>query len=211
MNRITVLTAPVLGALAACLAAAPALAQPYTLDKVEINGLQSADPSALRAQLKDQPGAKVTTSDIIGDQDQLEKLLEAQHIGGAIKTSLRNKHNGHVDVIFDVADKGVVKPVVTTVAPKLKQEIFIGNAKLTNDDLQAASGLKPGDELSNEKIQAAQLAIQAAYKKANVGCEIAGAVSQNGGDTTITWTIKETKVKKKRKNTEDPGQSYDPG
>jgi hypothetical protein len=36
-------------------------------------------------------------------------------------------------------------------------------------------------------------------------------VSQNGGDTTITWTIKETKVKKKRKNTEDPGQSYDPG
>jgi outer membrane protein assembly factor BamA len=196
--------------LAAICAAGPAFAQTtYILDKIEINGLKSADPNALRAQLKDQPGARVATSDILGDQDQLEKALEAVHVTGAIKTSLRNKGNGHVDVIFDVADNGIVAPTVTTTAPKLKQEVFVGNVKLATDDLQAASGLKPGDELSDDKIKAAQLAIQAAYKKADVGCTISGAVSQNGADTTVTWTIVETKAKKKKRNTEDDGMKLD--
>jgi outer membrane protein assembly factor BamA len=204
MSRITFFTA-----LAAALAAGPAMAQTYVLDKIEINGLKSADPNALRAQLKDKPGARVATSDILVDQDQLEKALEAIHVTGAIKTSLRNKNNGHIDVIFDVADNGIQAPVVTTVAPKLKQEVFVGNVKLATADLQAASGLKPGDELSDQKIKDTQLAIQAAYKKADVGCEISGAVAQSPEGATITWTIKEVKPKKKKRNTEDDGLKLD--
>jgi outer membrane protein assembly factor BamA len=205
MNRISALTL-----LAATLAAGPAFAQTYTLDKIEINGLKSASPAALRAQLKDQAGAKVTTDDILADQDQLEKALEAQHITGAIKTSLRNKQNGHVDVIFDVADNGVVAPVVTTVAPKLKTQVFVGNAKISTDDLLAASGLTPGEELSMDKITAAQNAIGDIYKKRDVGVSIQESNAQSpDGTVQVTWTITETKAKKKKRNTEDEGLQTD--
>ena len=207
MNRIGALTL-----LTAALTAGPALVAPalatstYTLDKVQIRGLKSADPAAIAAQLKDQPGAKVTTDDILGDQDQLEKLLEGQHITGAIKTSLVNKNNGHVNVIFDVNDTGVAAPVTTTVAPKLKTQVFVGNAKISTDDLQAASGLKPGEELSDAKIEAARTAIGDIYKKRDVGVTMQGKTAQSpDGTVEITWTITETKAKKKKKNTEDEG------
>jgi outer membrane protein assembly factor BamA len=202
MNRIGALTL-----LATAIAAGPALADSsYTLDKINIRGLKSANPAAIAAQLKDQPGAKVTTDDILGDQDQLEKLLEGQHITGAIKTSLLNKHNGHVEIIFDVDDQGVAKPVTTMVAPKLKTQVFVGNARISADDLQAASGLTPGEDLSTDKIVAAQNAIGAVYKKRDIGVSIQESnVQAADGTVQITWTITETKAKKKKKNTEDEG------
>jgi outer membrane protein assembly factor BamA len=202
MNRIGAFTL-----LAAALTACPALADTtHTLDKINIRGLKSADPAAIAAQLKDQPGAKVTKDDILGDQDQLEKVLEAQHITGAIKTSLLTKGNGHVEIIFDVDDQGVAKPVTTMVAPKLKTQVFVGNAKISSDDLLAASGLTPGEDLSTDKIVAAQAAIGAVYKKRDIGVSIQESNAQSpDGTVQITWTITEVKAKKKKKNTEDEG------
>jgi outer membrane protein assembly factor BamA len=206
-------------ALCFALVMAAALAAPhdahagptYTLDKVEINGVKSVPADELRAGLKDQPGARVTTNDLLADQDALTKELEADHVVGGIKTSLRNKNNGHIDLIFDVDDQGVQQPKVTTVAPKLGTETFVGNKKLATDDLIAASGLQPGDELSDARIQAAQVAIGAAYKKAKIGVQLAGAVKQNGAKADLTWTITEQKAAKKKSNAEDlGGQSLDP-
>jgi hypothetical protein len=34
-------------------------------------------------------------------------------------------------------------------------------------------------------------------------------VSQSGADTVVTWTIVETKAKKKKRNTEDDGMKLD--
>jgi outer membrane protein assembly factor BamA len=189
------------------LAAAPHAhaAATYTLDKVEINGVKSVPADQLRAGLKDQPGARVSTNDLLADQDALTKELEASHVVGAVKTSLRNKNNGHIDLIFDVDDQGVQAPKVTTVAPKLGTEIFVGNKKMATDDLVAASGLQPGEELSDAKIQAARDAIGAAYKKANIGVQLAGAVKQDGAKVDLTWTITEQKGAKKKKSTVDEG------
>jgi outer membrane protein assembly factor BamA len=194
-------------ATATGLAAAPAAlaATTYTLDKIEINGVKSVPADQLRAGLKDQPGARVSTNDLLADQDALTKELETDHVVGGVKTSLRNKNNGHIDLIFDVDDQGIQTPKVTTVAPKLGTETFVGNVKLSNDDLTAAAGLQPGDELSDAKIQAARDAIGAAYKKANVGVQLAGAVKQDGAKVDLIWTITEQKGKKKKRNTEDPG------
>ena len=65
------------------------------------------------------------------------------------------------------------------------------------------------DELSDARIQAAQAAIMAAYKKANVGVTVAGNISQDRDKAIaeIAWTIVEQKVapKKKKKNTDDEG------
>jgi outer membrane protein assembly factor BamA len=85
--------------------------------------------------------------------------------------------------------------------------VFTGNNALTADELAAASGLKPGDELSNDKIKAAQQAIVDAYKasKKPVNVTITGAVNQKGATVELVWTVVETKGKKKPKNTEDEG------
>lgn len=191
---------------AALLAAAPAAhATSYILDKVEINGVKSVPADQLVAGLKDHAGDKVTTDDLIADQDALEKELEAAHVVGGIQTAMRNKNNGHIDLIFNVNDQGVQAPKTVTVAPKLGTQTFVGNSAVSADDLAAATGLKAGDELSDAKIQAAEAAILAAYKKVKtVGATISGSVKQNGAAADITWTIVEKKTKKK-KNTEDEG------
>lgn len=200
---------PMLILAGTAIAAAPGAqaATTYKLDKIEINGVKSVPQDQLLAGLKDHPGAIVATSDLMADQDALTKELEAAHVVGGVKTSLRNKNNGHIDLIFDVDDQGVQAPKVVTVAPKLGQQIFVGNTTIPADDLAAATGLKPGDELSDAKIQAAEADILAEYKKHSktVGAQISGSVKQNGDKADVTWTIVENKGKKKRKNTEDPG------
>ncbi len=192
---------------AAGLAALPSAraATTYKLDHIIINGVKSVPTPPLVAGLKDHPGDTVATSDLMADQDALTKELEAAHITGGVKTSLRNYNNGHIDLIFDVDDQGVQAPTVVHVAPKLGNQIFVGNKKMTTDVLVAATGLKPGDELSDAKIQAAQAAIGDIYKKANIGVQLSGSVAQNGTSADITWTITETKAAKKKRNTEDPG------
>ena len=107
-------------------------------------------------------------------------------------------------------DQGVQAPVVTNVAPKLDAEIFDGNVVLSTDTLAAASGLKPGDDLSNEKIAAAEQAIKAAYdaSKQPVSALI---TNENkpvaGGKYDVIWHITETKVAppKPKKDTSDSG------
>ncbi|HTZ69057.1 MAG TPA: POTRA domain-containing protein [Acetobacteraceae bacterium] len=202
---------PLAALAAAALTASAAHAQTtYKLDKIEINGVKSVPTPPLLAGLKDHSGETVTTNDLLADQDALSKELEAQHVVGGVKTSLRNKNNGHIDLIFDVDDQGVQAPKVVTVAPKLGTQSFVGNNTLSSEDLAAATGLKAGDDLSDAKIQAAQQAILAAYKKANkVNANITGAVKQNGESANLVWTIAETKAKKKRK-TEDEGTAVDP-
>jgi outer membrane protein assembly factor BamA len=196
----------------AAIAAAPGAqaATTYKLDKIEINGVKSVPEAQLLAGLKDHPGDKVATSDLLADQDALTRELEAAHVVGGVKTSLRNKNNGHIDLIFDVDDQGVQAPKVVTVAPKLGQQIFVGNNAIPSDDLAASTGLKPGDELSDAKIQAAEADILAEYKKLSkkVGAQISGSVKQNGERADVTWTIVETKgkPKPKKQSDENPGE-----
>jgi outer membrane protein assembly factor BamA len=192
---------------AVTLTAGPALAQTYTLDKIQINGLKSASPDEMRAALKEKVGTKVTTDDLVADVTVLEKALEAKNVVGSVKVSMANKHNGHIDSIFDVTDNGIQTATITTVSPKLNDQVFTGNNVLTADELTAASGLKPGEELSNDKIKAAQQAMIDAYKasKKPVNVTITGAIKQTGGTVEVAWTIVETKAKKKPKDTEDQG------
>jgi outer membrane protein assembly factor BamA len=196
---------------AVLLAAAPAAhATSYILDKVEINGVKSVSADQLVAGLKDHAGDKVTTDDLIADQDALAKELETAHVVGGIQTAMRNKNNGHIDVIFNVDDKGVQAPTTTKVAPKLGTQTFVGNTAVSSDDLAAATALKTGDELSDAKIQAAEAAILEAYKKAKkVSATISGSVKQDGAAADITWTITEKKTKKKKSVDDEGGMQTD--
>ena len=200
--------------LAATLATGPAMAQAsFKLGKIVIRGLTSVPTAPLLAQLKDKPGATITTDDAIADQDQLTKLLEAAHVTGGVKTSLSGTATKK-DIIFDVTDNGVQKPVVTTTALRLAHISFTGNQYLTADELAAAAQLKPGDVITDQVLADTTARIGAAYKKAS------DAKATQAGTTNVqpqvtyptpgqvdlayVFTAK-TKATKKKRNTEDEG------
>jgi outer membrane protein assembly factor BamA len=181
--------------------------QSYLVSKVTITGNKSVPTSQLMAAVQERPGSRVTVNDIIADRDAISKVLESAHVLGSVKPSIKTQ-SGKSEIVFAIEDEGVHAPVVTKVSPKLDQEIFQGNASLSSDQLATASGLKPGDDLSNDKIAAAQAAIVAAYKAAKlpVSVTINGENKQlQNGTYDIIWHITETKAKKKPRNTEDEG------
>jgi len=196
--------------LASAMAASSAAsAQTYTIDKITITGSQTVPTANLYAVIKEHPGMKATRDDIVGDQDAISAVLGKANVVGGIKTQLLGpKANGHYEVTFIVEDKGAQAPVVTHVAPKLGEQIIDGNKSIPTDQLIAATGLKPGEDMTNEKVLAAETAIQGVYKAAKlpVSMAISGETKMmDGGKVNVYWHIVETKAKKKRRNTEDEG------
>jgi outer membrane protein assembly factor BamA len=215
-NAKTMLTNPALAAtLLTGLAVSPALAQaPFKLGHIEINGVTSVPTQPLKEGLKDKPGQMITVNDVLADQDQLTKELEDAHVGGRVKTSLRNNPHNVKDIIFDVTDTGVQKPVVTTTALHLDHVSFTGNQYMNADELTAAAQMKPGDVVTDQSLADALKRIADAYKKAS------DAKAKDAGKTTvapqvtypqpghvdIAWVFTQTSAaKKKKRNTEDEG------
>jgi outer membrane protein assembly factor BamA len=182
----------------------------YNVSKITITGNKSVPTDQLMAVVTEQPGTKVTVDQIIADQNAITKVLENAHVTGGVKTSVKTV-GSKAEIIFAIDDQGVAAPVVTHVAPKLDAQVFEGNNLLSSDTLAAATGLKPGQDLTNDEIVAAQQAIVAAYKatKKPIGVNISAENKRlDGGKYDIIWHITETKAKKKR-STDDEGQKLD--
>ena len=197
--------------IAAVLASQAALADAsYIVDKVTITGSKTVPVETLYAAIEEHKGSTVTQADIVADQDRILKVLGDASVGGGIKTSMASRGK-HVEVTFAITDTGKQAPIVTKVAPKLHAELFDGNKSIPTDKLIAASGLSVGQDLSNEKIAAAQQGIVGAYKAAKLpmNVEVTGENrSVSPGQVDVIWHVAETKAKKKR-NTEDEGQKLD--
>ncbi len=182
----------------------------YVVDKVTITGSRTVPNEKLMGTIQEHAGSRVTRDDIVADRDAISKELENAHVGGSVSARITSKGT-HVSVEFIVNDEGVQAPVVTHVAPTLNSELFDGNKALSSDKLRAASGLNPGDALSDAKIQAAQKAIQAAYNTAKLPLDvnITGNIAQNGSKVDLTWHITEKKGKAKRNTEDEGGQKLD--
>ena len=182
----------------------------YIVDKVTIVGSRTVPVETLYSAIEEHKGSTVTQADIIADQGKILKVLGDANVGGGIKTSMASRGK-HVEVTFLITDTGKQAAVVTKVAPVLNTELFDGNKALSADALRAASGLKPGDELSDAKVQAAQKAIQAAYTAAKLplNVNITGSIAQKGGKVDLTWQITEKKGKAKRNTEDEGGQKLD--
>lgn len=203
-----------LGLLALSLAAAPAFGQSFKVDKVELNGVTSIPKQPLLDGLKVHPGDTVTTDQVLADQDVLTHELEQAHVTGGVKTSLRNKSNGHKDIIYAVNDTGIAKPVVTTTALHVAHVTFVGNQYDTSDDLAAAAALKSGDVVTDQVLSDATTRVANAYKKAaEAKAKDAGKTNvapqvtyPQPGQVDIAFTFTQTTNKKKQqRNTEDEG------
>ncbi len=190
------------------LSVGPALAETtYVVDKVTITGSKTVPVDTLLGAIQEQKGSRVTTADIVADQGRITDALKKANVVGGIKTSMKQKPNKHIEVMFDITDNGAQAPEVVKIAPKLHKQIFDGNKSIDSDTLAAATGLKPGDDLSNAKIQAAEAAIAQAYKDAKlqgIGINLSGDTATYGnGQADVTWHIVETKAKKKPRDVED--------
>jgi outer membrane protein assembly factor BamA len=209
MRPLTPLTAASL--LALTVTATPALAQSFKIGKIEIKGVTSVPVQPLKDGLKERPGQSVTVNDVLADQEVLIKELESAHVTGKVSTALSGTPKNK-DVIFTVTDTGIQKPVVTTTALHLAHLSFTGNQYMTADELAAATGLKPGDVITDQVLNDATQKIGAAYKKASdAKATLAGQTNvavqytyPTPGQVDITWTFTQT-VKKKKRNTEDEG------
>jgi outer membrane protein assembly factor BamA len=209
MRPLTPLTAASL--LALTVTATPALAQSFKIGKIEIKGVTSVPVQPLKDGLKERPGQSVTVNDVLADQEVLIKELESAHVTGKVSTALSGTPKNK-DIIFTVTDTGIQKPVVTTTALHLAHLSFTGNQYMTADELAAATGLKPGDVITDQVLNDATQKIGAAYKKASdAKATLAGQTNvavqytyPTPGQVDITWTFTQT-VKKKKRNTEDEG------
>jgi len=194
-------------AVAALVAAPAAWADPsWTLNKVIISGSQTVPTEKLMSVVQEKPGHKITKDDIYADRDAISKVLEDAHVKGSVNPSMQAVGQ-KVNIIFAIEDQGVQAPVVTHVAPKLHDQIFDGNKAIPSDKLAAATGLTAGEDLSNEKVLAAEQAINGVYKAAKLPINVAltGETKKlDDGTYDVIWHITETKAKKKR-STEDEG------
>lgn len=186
---------------------AQGLDKPHVLDRVTISGSRSVPTEKLTAVLQEHPGQMVVQTDIVADRDAITKVLEQANVTGSVDARVTTTPKKHLIVEFTVHDKGIEAPTVVHVAPKLHAEIFEGNASIASDKLLAAAGLTPGEEMTSQKLAAAQKGIADAYTAAGlaVNATISGEPKVvSPGHVDIVWHVVETKLKaKKKRNTED--------
>ncbi|MEO8926746.1 MAG: POTRA domain-containing protein [Caulobacteraceae bacterium] len=174
-------------------AASAAHVRSYILNGYSFGGFPGVNTDELAAKLKDQEGARVTQADISVDEAILTKELQARHIEGRLFTSIAEKH-GRIWIIFDLQNPGGQMARFWKAGHHLKAENFEGASRVSTSDLAAATGLKEGDLLSREKIDAARQAILALYAKSMPGkvVSVRGRMQSNGqGELTLTWMITE--------------------
>ena len=174
----------------AALAAGVPKTPTYILNGYSLSGIHGVNAAELEAKLKDKPGARITQVDIHADTMTVAKALEAQHIKGHLLTTLAEK-NGHVWLIFDL-----VNPDAGPRLGSIESQNFEGASHVAAGALAAASGLKTGDQLSQENLLAARRAIVAMYAKSMPGSKISLKIKlqhRPGDKTILTWIIGEPK------------------
>jgi outer membrane protein assembly factor BamA len=186
-------------AAAAALLAAPALAETtHVLDRVVIRGNHAVPTGTLLSALPAPAGSRVSDEDVQADTDALLGAYKRANVGTRLSIAKTIKPNGHMVLVYEFQEQAAPAPQsagVVHVAPKLAQEVIVGNQKVPTSRLQAALALHPGDELSNEKVQDEQKRLLAVYQAAKVNANITGAVTQTPqGQVTITWKIAETEA-----------------
>ena len=183
-------------ALGAAGVADAAKGRTYILNGYSFGGFPPGENTAeLAAKLKDQEGARVTRADVDTDEAILVKEMQARHIQGQLFTTLAEKH-GRVWVIFDLQDPVRSTASFWTSVRRLKTQNFEGASRISASALAAATGLKPGDTLSREKINVARQAILALYAKSVPGKAPSLKGKMQGtaaGDVNLTWIVGEPK------------------
>ncbi len=172
-------------------AAAPAGEKPveptYILRGFRLSGAKGVDQDALTDSLKQKPGDKITGADIDADTKAIGAALKARHIEGRLFATVAEK-DGRAWVLFDF------QPAELPPKRVFVEQSFEGNSKVSDKVLAAATGLKPGDEASDARLNRAEQAMEAAYtqKAPGVRIHIGGRLrTTKTHQLTVHWVITE--------------------
>ena len=175
-TRLPALLAALLAGAATSLATLPTPARAqssasYTLRRVTFVGNNQVPSAELQAALPYGVGQKVDHDGLQANMDAISGVYRKHNVGASV--SQRMTATGHVaTVTYTFAEQAPVVPTVTHTGITADTVTVAGNNRIKTADILAASGIRPGGPVTTQSIQAAQAAIVALYKKANIGCTV---------------------------------------
>ena len=175
-TRLPALLAALLAGAATSLATLPTPARAqssasYTLRRVTFVGNNQVPSAELQAALPYGVGQKVDHDGLQANMDAISGVYRKHNVGANI--SQRMTATGHVATItYTFAEQAPVVPTVTHVGITADTVTVAGNSRIKTADILTASGIRPGGAVTTQSIQAAQTAIVALYKKANIGSTV---------------------------------------
>ena len=173
---------------------AAALTGSYTLGKVTFVGNDQVPTSDLQAALPVQPGEKIDDAGMQQETDAVEQVYRKHNVGASLRIRKTIKPREVAELTYTFTEQAPVAPTVTHVGITADHVGVTGNSKISTVNILSAANLKPGDTLTNEKIAAAQAAILALYKKANIGATInTGWTNTTPQHVDLLFTIVEKK------------------
>jgi hypothetical protein len=177
----------------AAMAAGAAKAPTYIFIGYSFGPIPGVNTAELEAKLTHKAGDRITPADVHADQLIVADELRARHLEGRLFASIAEKH-GRVWIIFDLIKPPKLMGNFGDSPHHLESQSFEGESRLSASALAAATGLRPGDPLSPEKMLAARQAIAAAYAKAMPGklssLKARMQIAPDGG-VTLTWIVGE--------------------
>jgi hypothetical protein len=148
----------------------------YHLLGFALRGTKRVDTDKLVATLPQHEGDAILAPQIEADADAMSAALRAHHVYGDLTTMLVEQEGPghHVWVIWNLQPLPV--PVLYKAARRgvnhFGGETFTGNTKLDSVKLTIASGLHPGDKLTDRDIGEARAGIEQAYDTVLPGAKV---------------------------------------
>ena len=160
-------------AAATLLAASHAFAAPssWTLQKVTFQGNSQVPTGELQAALPVQPGDPLDQAGVQSELDAIGDVYRKHNVGVGISQRLATLGK-KASITYTLTEQAPTAPTVVHVGITADSVSVTGNKQVATADILAAANIPPGSQVTNAKIQAAQAAVQALYKKKNVGASI---------------------------------------
>ena len=143
----------------------------YTLRRLTFVGNSQVPTAELQAALPYGVGQTVDHAALQANMDAITGVYRRHNVGANV--SQRVTATGHgATLTYTFAEQAPVAPTVTHVGITADTVTVFGNSRIKTADILAASGIRPGGPVTTQSIEAAQTAIVALYKKANIGSTI---------------------------------------
>ncbi|MGH6890552.1 MAG: hypothetical protein ACREHF_15420 [Rhizomicrobium sp.] len=171
----------------------------YRLLGFSLSGSKHIDADALIAALPQHKGDPINDAQIRADTDTIKKTLTARHVHFAEVTTtlLQREGPGHLTwVIWDIQHIDAFSRAPFQGFWTFGGQTFSGNKALTNEQLEKAIGLKPGERIREGAISDARTGMEQAYDRVFPGKTVKIAVTLNlkvkpSRVATFTWQITE--------------------
>lgn len=152
---------------------APAMAAPtsWTLTKVSFVGNAQVPTSELEAALPFKPGDRIDRAGVGSETDAVGQVYQKHNVAVNISdrlTALGSK----ATLTYTLAEQAPAPPAAAPSGITADSVSVTGNSRISTATILTAANIQPGGQVDNAKLQAAQNAIVALYKKKNIGVSV---------------------------------------